>query len=58
MKSVGLVSLLQLVVSYKRLCYWSNFSKLLLAGWFEIRPGLYLFHSNKRPMILKNLVEI
>ena len=30
---------------------WSNFSKLLLAGWFEIRPGHYLFLSAKQPMI-------
>ena len=39
------------VEPYQRLCYRSNFSKLLLAGWFEIWLGCYLFHSAKWPII-------
>ena len=37
-----------IVEPYQLLCYWSNFSKLLLAGWFEIQPQ---FHSAKLLMI-------
>ena len=39
------------VEPYQLLCYWSNFSKLLLAGWFKIWPQRYDFHSAKQPMI-------
>ena len=39
------------VEPYQLLCYWSNFSKLLLAGWFEVRLRSYNFHSAKQPMI-------
>ena len=40
------------VEPYQLLCYRSNFSKLLLAGWFKIRLQCYDFHSAKQPMIL------
>ena len=36
---------------YQLLCYGSNFSKLLLAGWFEIWPRNFDFHSAKQPTI-------
>ena len=39
------------VEPYQLLCYWSNFSKMLLASWFEIQPQRYDFHSAKQPMI-------
>ena len=39
------------VEPYQLLCYWSNFSKLLLAVWFEVRPQRYEFHSAKQSMI-------
>ena len=42
---------IKVVEPYQLLGYGSNFSKLLLAGWFEIRPERYLFHSANRSMI-------
>ena len=39
------------VEPYQLLCYWSNFSKLLLADWFKVRPRRYDFHSAKQPKI-------
>ena len=36
------------VEPYQISCYGSNFSKLLLAVWFEIPPGLYHFHFSKK----------
>ena len=39
------------VEPYQLLCYGSNFSKLHLAGWFEVPPRSYDFHSAKQPMI-------
>ena len=39
------------VEPYQLLCYWSNFSKLLLAGWFEVWPQRIDFHFSKQPMI-------
>ena len=42
MKTAPMVSILRMVVSNRRLCYWSNFgfgAKLLLAGCSERRPS-------------------
>ena len=38
---------------YQLLCYWSNFSKLLLVGWFEVLPQRYDFHCTKPAHDLK-----
>ena len=39
------------VEPYQLLCYWSNFEKLLPAGWFVFRSWRYDFHTAKQLMI-------
>ena len=50
-KCILLHSSITVVEPYQLLCYWSNFSKLLLADWFKVWLQDYDFHSAKRPMI-------